>query len=232
LVIRGAWLGLVFGCSTPEFLCQSSDECASGPDAGICEESGYCSFPDAACESGQRYGGLAGPFSGECTAPDEGTSTSSSSPTTVESASGVDEAGSMGGSITGSPADESSTAAISVGTNATDSDPTLDGSSTEPATDEGSTGGGTVDPYGSCRDGCTLPDAVCLSTNQGESVCASPCADPTNPEASCPVPLVAGHAVACASTQMGGGDFCVLLCLGDVCPGAMTCREGICVFEP
>jgi hypothetical protein len=52
------------------------------------------------------------------------------------------------------------------------------------------------------------------------------------PAESCPDPLVAGYAVVCASTQMGGGDFCVLLCADGMCPGTMFCREGICVFEP
>ena len=232
MAIGGACLGLVLGCSTREFLCQSSDECVSSPDAGICEESGYCSFPDDACPSGHRYGELSGPFSGQCTGPAEGTSTSSTSPTTFESDSVASETGGMVTSITGPAADESSTGAITVGTKSTGSDPTTDGSSTEPNPGDESTAGGTVDPYGPCRDGCTLPGAICLSSNQGESVCASPCADPTTPEASCPAPLVEGYALACASTQMGGGDFCVMLCMGAVCPGTMTCREGICLFEP
>jgi len=214
-----------------EFLCQSSDDCVNGPDAGICEESGYCSFPDDACPSGHRYGELSGPLGGQCTVPGEGTS-SSSSPTTADSASGAAETGGMVTSLTSGDSDESSAGAISVGTNSTGSDPTTDGSSTEPNPGEDSTAGGTVDPYGPCIDGCTLPGAICLSSNQGESVCASPCADPTTPEASCPAPLVDGYALACASTQMGGGDFCVLLCMGDVCPGTMICREGICLFEP
>ena len=230
MAIGGAWLGLVFGCSTPDFLCQSSDDCVSSPDAGICEESGYCSFPDAACPSGQRYGELSGPLRGQCTVPEEGTS--SSSPTTLESDGGADGTGGTASTLTSATADESSTGALSVGTDSTGGDWTTDGSSTEPASDDDSTGAGTVDPYGPCRDGCTLPDATCLMTNQGQSVCASPCADPTTPEASCPAPLVDGYAVACASTQMGGGDYCVLLCMGDVCPGTMICRESICLFEP
>ena len=57
------------GCEQPgEFQCASSSQCQSAGVDGTCEASGFCSFPDAGCESGRRYGGLAGPLSNVCVA--------------------------------------------------------------------------------------------------------------------------------------------------------------------
>ena len=51
------------------FECQTDSECA-GPTDGQCEAQGYCSFPDAECESGRRFGSLAGGgVADECVPP-------------------------------------------------------------------------------------------------------------------------------------------------------------------
>ncbi len=58
------------GCSAGTFLCESEEQCVSDQGAGQCEPSGFCSFVDSACASGQRYGGLApGGLSNECVPP-------------------------------------------------------------------------------------------------------------------------------------------------------------------
>src|SRR5262249_5356271 len=54
-----ASLGVV-ACSSTEvtFHCRSSDQCVLGGQVGKCEASGFCSFTDATCASGRRYGHL------------------------------------------------------------------------------------------------------------------------------------------------------------------------------
>ncbi|HEX7842715.1 MAG TPA: hypothetical protein VF469_34820 [Kofleriaceae bacterium] len=55
----------VLGCVRPatSFLCASSDQCTVG---GACQPTGLCSFADAACASGQRYGEASGELAGMC----------------------------------------------------------------------------------------------------------------------------------------------------------------------
>lgn len=59
------------------YACSDDTECTSASE-GVCEDTGHCSYPDADCESGRRYGDLAAALSGQCTAI-AGTSGSSSS---------------------------------------------------------------------------------------------------------------------------------------------------------
>ncbi|MEM6293832.1 MAG: hypothetical protein AAGA54_21330 [Myxococcota bacterium] len=63
------------GCNSgSEFNCQEDSDC--GQD-GMCEPNGFCSFPDSSCETGRRYGELAGTgLANECVNPAEGTTTS------------------------------------------------------------------------------------------------------------------------------------------------------------
>lgn len=42
------------------YACSGDDSCVDGIKQGICESSGYCSYPDPDCNSGQRYDDLAG----------------------------------------------------------------------------------------------------------------------------------------------------------------------------
>ncbi len=51
----------ILGCNgTNVFLCQDNSECADPGGAGTCQPTGYCSFPDDQCPSGERYGDHAG----------------------------------------------------------------------------------------------------------------------------------------------------------------------------
>jgi hypothetical protein len=90
--MRGAWLASALGvaavaaiaCRSAAFVCSDDEQCG----AGMCQSVGYCSFPDASCDSGQRYGELASSeLAGECVdpQPDED---SSSAGTTVASTNG------------------------------------------------------------------------------------------------------------------------------------------------
>ncbi len=59
-LLWGALLGLALGgaCGAPEaFLCASDSQCSTG---GVCDEPGFCSFPDETCTSGRRFGEHAG----------------------------------------------------------------------------------------------------------------------------------------------------------------------------
>lgn len=49
---------LLAGCKgAPAFVCEESSECNPG---GTCESTGFCSFPDTACDTGRRYSSYAG----------------------------------------------------------------------------------------------------------------------------------------------------------------------------
>ena len=52
------------------FPCERDEQCDAPGRIGHCEADGLCSFDDDACESGRRYGDLAGAQSGACTTPE------------------------------------------------------------------------------------------------------------------------------------------------------------------
>lgn len=55
------------GCvKLDSYNCAQSSECQNGDVLGTCELAGVCSFPDAGCPSGKKYGELAGEQSGQC----------------------------------------------------------------------------------------------------------------------------------------------------------------------
>ncbi|MCH9682061.1 MAG: LamG domain-containing protein [Deltaproteobacteria bacterium] len=59
LVIAGLALGLAAACgSSTVFECGADGDCLVSGIDGVCQASGYCSFPDNECESGQQYGDL------------------------------------------------------------------------------------------------------------------------------------------------------------------------------
>jgi hypothetical protein len=67
-------------CGDAVFQCMDDAQC----DGGFCEGTGYCSFEDPACDSGRRYGELAGEgLGGVCVEVDSGTSTSTSTSTST-----------------------------------------------------------------------------------------------------------------------------------------------------
>ena len=67
-----ALMAVVGGCTpiSDGFRCQGSNQCVREGVAGTCESDGWCSFPDAACGSGRRYGEFAGDGrGGACVTP-------------------------------------------------------------------------------------------------------------------------------------------------------------------
>jgi len=56
-LLIASWLGAAMGCvSAGAFECESSEQCSIGEVVGTCQSSGFCSFGDVSCDSGQRYG--------------------------------------------------------------------------------------------------------------------------------------------------------------------------------
>lgn len=122
------------GCSSGVFQCQVDADCAGA--GGMCEAIGYCSFPDSACASGQKYGEHSGSLSNECVV-DGGTETSPGSGGT----SGPAGTTSPSGTTAASDDTTASTIAVSAssGTGATTGEAT--GSTGGDAGSTGDTGG-------------------------------------------------------------------------------------------
>jgi cysteine-rich repeat protein len=56
--------------------CESDDACRSRGEQGVCEVTGFCSYPEPDCDSGSRYDEFAGALAGQCVEPDgQGTGT-------------------------------------------------------------------------------------------------------------------------------------------------------------
>lgn len=77
------------GClRSTQFVCSDSAQCSGGQ----CQPTGFCSFADPSCESGQRYGEVAGDLSQQCVV---GGSGSDGGPTDSDRCPGY---GALGGS--------------------------------------------------------------------------------------------------------------------------------------
>jgi len=137
--VAGLMLALVHAaCGANVFACSANDECSDGGEAGTCEASGYCSFPDPECESGSRYGDHAGDsLAGDCVPPDAGTTGTADddgSPTTAD----VDDS-----------LEDSSAADVVT-------DPTIDPTTVDSTTDT---------PLPECGDGNLDPGEICDDDN-------------------------------------------------------------------
>ena len=90
-------LALHAGCGPAgAYACRSDDQCTDAGASGRCEASGFCSFPDPQCESGQRFGEHSGDgLGGTCVPVD---ATSSGPPGTATSTTGVVTTTDSGGS--------------------------------------------------------------------------------------------------------------------------------------
>lgn len=73
-------MALGLGCSPSVYQCAQDTQCGS---AGFCEASGFCSFVDAGCPSGRRYGTFAGDQLGESCVETLGSSTGGVDETTA-----------------------------------------------------------------------------------------------------------------------------------------------------
>lgn len=102
------------------FACEDDDACNDAGAAGICQPSGWCSFPDGECASGQRYGEHASDdLAGECvpeTGDTDGESTGdpSASVTNADDDPSLDDAGSSLDTSTSVPDPDSSSGPVGV----------------------------------------------------------------------------------------------------------------------
>lgn len=101
-------LGALAGCGpVAAFQCENDLDCLRGSQQpGICQGVGYCSFPDGACESGQRFGEFSDAFGDKCVPSDgagAGGGSDSESDTEMGSSTGSETAASNGMSDTAEP---------------------------------------------------------------------------------------------------------------------------------
>lgn len=162
------------GCGGAVFACQTDVDCGGGRAGGVCAEGGVCSFPDGACDSGQRYGDHGGELSNQCvpssatsSSGDPSTTVSASSPTSIDGSGPPDSSSDAG--VDDGPATSSSGASTSSsietsseGTTGPELDPDLlvwlrfDGPAGRTVTNYGVLGGSA-----SCLTGCpTQADGV------------------------------------------------------------------------
>lgn len=137
-----------WACGGSSFACDQAADCSDGGSVGTCEPTGWCSFPDTTCESGSRYGELAGDgLAGQCVDPIAGTGSSGSDGTgdvTLTSATG---------SLTDATSDPTTT------TTATATASTTDDSSGETST--AGCGNQVLEGAEQCDDGNLTPGDGC-----------------------------------------------------------------------
>lgn len=124
------WLGLLGNLSSVSVACTSSSNvftCASDSDCtgegnGSCQSNGFCAFPDAMCDSGSRYGELAGGgFANACVPLDE--------PGETDSAVGSTGAGTSNEPTTTTTSNPASSVTTEAPTSSTDTSSATDGES-------------------------------------------------------------------------------------------------------
>jgi hypothetical protein len=195
------------------FHCQTNGECAMDAIAGLCQPTGYCSFPADDCASRQRYGDYAPPdLAGACV------------PIPGESG-GVESADASGGSESGTPEPAGSD------DGETDPDPTaatssgVDAGSESGAVDGGDTGADTnaTTPTG-CGNGIVEGTEACDGSDFG----GLSCADFAFPDGEL------GCDAACGAVDAGGCGGCgeAITAPGDdVCPEQCDdCQGNVCLI--
>ncbi len=177
---------LCAGCSSDTFGCLEEDQC--GKD-GRCESNGYCSFPDAECESGRRFAesatdGVANVCVPLETATDNVGSTDAS--TTLASTGGPESSSDSGGT------DSSTDFTSSTSPGSSDSS----SESTGPAVDCVDDSTSCLECF-SCTDGLTCTDLAqacggtqgcidvsqCFSGCEGTGSCFEDCCEGASPAA-------------------------------------------------
>lgn len=131
------------GCSASAvFECDQPSQCSVNGEAGTCEPDGYCSFPDASCPSGQRYGAYAGAGrAGMCVPTDPSTTSAATTEGEAGPMEGSGSSGSTGPVGTSNPVTLDGTSSTSAAT--LDGSETTDGTSTDGTSADGTSTGGT-----------------------------------------------------------------------------------------
>lgn len=162
----------VAGCNEDDtFQCVSDAQCGG---AGICESVNYCSFPDADCETGRRYGDeSATGIAGQCVPKEEGTSGAATEGSGVSGTS----LATTGTSLTGMGTDPAGSGPTSppltsgsspTGEPETDAD-SIDPSSMSTGDESGSTTGGSM--TGETTDGMTSMTTGVSTCDEDEEDC-------------------------------------------------------------
>jgi hypothetical protein len=142
----GLLLGLAaapsfFACGESKFVCLSDAQCSHDAQAGVCQPNGFCSFPDEACASGQRYGEHAGRgLAGSCVSQtDDGDDDAAGS--TTSATSGVSDTSATSGVTSAADTGETaSTVTSSTLTSSTSTGDSDDGHTSDTTTSVQTTG--------------------------------------------------------------------------------------------
>jgi hypothetical protein len=59
-------VGAALACRGPDYHCDVDEQCVTDDQPGTCESEGWCSYADATCDSGRRWGPQAGAHANEC----------------------------------------------------------------------------------------------------------------------------------------------------------------------
>jgi hypothetical protein len=158
--LRSASLALLAhtACSaSTEYACEADAQCVDAGIAGVCQSPGWCSFPDAGCESGQRYGDLAGGgLAGTCVPVDGGSSGVAEDATATMAATTPTTDETTNETATDASATLSTTTPLTTGVDVTgDVDttsvsPTVSSTTDESATEPGSTDDSSTGPSTEC----------------------------------------------------------------------------------
>ncbi len=137
-------VSLLLACTNADsFECTASSQCMVDSIAGQCQPNGWCSFPDTACPSGQRYGELAGDrLAGECVPAESET----------EDVGGTSSGSTDGATVTTTPDTNGETSHTSPDLGGI---PSVCGDGITDATEECDDGNDVDDDE--CTNACTLP---------------------------------------------------------------------------
>jgi hypothetical protein len=106
---------LASGCGPSTFACEQRSECVRDQMQGRCEPTHRCSYQDATCPSGWRYGANAGePFANACVEPEPPSTSTSDATSTSSGATSTSDATSTSSGAT-STSDATSTSSEASG---------------------------------------------------------------------------------------------------------------------
>lgn len=228
---RGAWLVagcLLTACPSDPFVCSDDTQCSGAP-GGRCEPNGACSFPDAACPTGRRYGDEGtSQLAGQCVPPGEGGSTG---PSTTATGGGDTSTGA--GTSVGS--ESGSTGVGETSGDTSSGETTAEGTGSSSGTASSSSTGHPGPPSG-LYEPCSVPEdcetltctlVYTLDLDPFASFCtAAECEDPA---LDCTDPGT-GATPVCVTLSLNGGpgEACGLGCEDSGtagCPEGMVCID-------
>ncbi len=217
----------LLSCKDSEsFQCADDSSCSNEGIAGECQSSGYCSFPDPDCASGQRYGEFAEGLAQQCVPPAvdvEGGVCGDGIADAGEVCDGADLAGAscadlgFASGVLSCTADcqLDAIACSACGNGAVDQGEECDGDNLGAVASCQDVGLGEADEMLACTTACTLDYAECSACGDGQL---------TDPE-QCDGTDLGGR--ACADEGFDGGTLaCSDGCTFDV-SGCSSCGNGV-----